>query len=505
MARGKKAFFNSMASALSQIITMICGFILPRLIIGTFGSGYNGITASISQFLSVVGLLRAGIGGATRAALYKSLANKDTEKISATVNATEKFMRKVAIIFLGMVIAFSCFYPVFVRDEFEWWFSASLVLIISLSTFIQYFFGITYQMLFQADQRQYVTAILSTIAVVLNTVFAAILISFGVGIHGVKLGSAIAYSITPIGLNILAKKQYNINKKTPPDFSSISQRWDAFFFFFSGFVHSNTDITLLTIFTNTREISVYTVYYLVANGLKHVMNTLIVGVESAFGNIIAKNETDTLKKNVVHYETMLHVFSSILFGAAIVLVTPFVQVYTNGINDVNYSRYTFGYLAIIGEMLFVLRSPYEALVNAAGHFKQTKKYAFAEAGINLTISILLVRQNGITGVVIGTVIAIVFRNIAYGTYVSKVILHRELSALIKRFCVTACTTLLIVCAARFIPMLEMVSYFNWVLYALEITLLSIIVTFLVNIFFYKNDVFQLTRKLKSIITSIVKR
>ena len=137
MSRAKKAVYNSMASALSQIVTLICGLILPRMILGAFGSSYYGITASVSQFLSVIALLRAGVGGATRAALYKSLAQKDIQQISATVKATEIFMRKVALIFLGIVLAFSALYPYLVRNEFEWGFAASLVLIISLSTFVQ--------------------------------------------------------------------------------------------------------------------------------------------------------------------------------------------------------------------------------------------------------------------------------------------------------------------------------------------------------------------------------
>jgi O-antigen/teichoic acid export membrane protein len=505
MNRGKKAVYNSLASAASQIVSMICGFILPHLILSAFGSSYNGITSSVAQFLSVIALLRAGVGGATRVSLYKSLADNNIQQVSATVKATELFMRKVALIFSGIVVLFSLLYPYLVKEEFDWLFAASLVLVMSLSTFVQYFFGITYQFLFQADQRQYITSILEIIAVIVNTLLSVILIRLGVGIHGVKLGSAVAFSITPIALSIIAKKRYHLDPHAQPDYSSISQRWDAFFHQLASFIHNNTDITLLTIFTNTREISVYTVYYLVANGLKHVMSTLVVGVESAFGNIIAKQEMDTLQRDVIYYETLLHVFSSILFGAAIVLVTPFVQVYTKGINDVNYSRYMFGYLAIVGEMLYVLRSPYEALVNAAGHFKQTKKYAFAEAGINLIVSILLVRRYGITGVVIGTVIAIVFRNISYGTYTSKVILHRALSKLLKRFCVTASTTLLTICISHVIPIPAMVSYFNWILYAIEITLLSVSITFLINILFYKNDVLQLTRKIRSIIISIVKR
>lgn len=505
MDRGKKAFYNSIASTCAQVVTMVCGFILPRLILSTFGSSYNGITASVSQFLSVIALLRAGIGGATRASLYKSLAYNDTKKISATVKATEVFMRKIALIFLGIVIMFSVFYPFLVKDEFEWGFAASLILIISLSTFIQYFFGITYQMLFQADQRQYIAAGISTVATVLNTMIAVILIKLGVGIHGVKLGSAAAYSITPFALNYLAKKEYHLDKKARPDFSTINQRWDAFFHQLAGFIHNNTDITLLTVFTNTKEISVYTVYYLVANGLRNMMNTLVVGVESAFGNIIAKKEDETLKKNVVYYETMLHVCCSILFGAALVLVTPFVQVYTKGVVDVNYIRYTFGYLVIIGEMLFVLRSPYEALVNAAGHYKQTKKYAFTEAGINLFLSILMVRQYGLVGVVVGTIIAILFRNLAYGSYVSQEIIHRDLIVFVKRFLVTGLTVISISLISRFLPKPEMTTYWNWVVYAVMVTLLSIVLTVFFNYIFFRNDMFQMLKKVVSILKRVGKK
>lgn len=147
MNRGKKAAYNSIASLVAEIIAIICGFVLPRLIISNFGSSYNGLTQSVSQFLSIVALMRAGVGGATRAALYKSLANNNEKQISATILATEHFMRKVALIFAFFVIAFSCVYPLIVRSDFDWFFSATLVLIISLSTFVEYYFGITYQIL----------------------------------------------------------------------------------------------------------------------------------------------------------------------------------------------------------------------------------------------------------------------------------------------------------------------------------------------------------------------
>lgn len=130
--RSKKALINSISSLLSQLVTIICGFVLPRLILSQFGSSYNGITSSITQFLNCVILLRAGVGGVTRAALYKPLADGDNNQISGIVNATQQFMKKVSAIFSILLLAFAIVYPLMVLDEFDYWFSFSLVIILGM-------------------------------------------------------------------------------------------------------------------------------------------------------------------------------------------------------------------------------------------------------------------------------------------------------------------------------------------------------------------------------------
>ena len=83
--RSKKALFNVISSLALQIVVVICGFIVPRLLIGTFGSSVNGVVTSISQFLGYITLLESGVGGVVRAALYKPLAQKNTKSISVII------------------------------------------------------------------------------------------------------------------------------------------------------------------------------------------------------------------------------------------------------------------------------------------------------------------------------------------------------------------------------------------------------------------------------------
>lgn len=504
MDRGKKAAYNSIASILSEGITIVCGFVLPRLILTNYGSAYNGLTQSVSQFLSVVALLRAGVGGATRAALYKSLAKKDTAQISATIRATELFMRKVALIFAVFVIFFSCMYPLIVQNEFEWLFSASLVLIISISTFVQYYFGITYQILLQADQRQYISSIMNMCTTVLYTLITVLLINAGVGIHGVKLGSALIHCIPPVIYNQYARRYYHIDHNAKPDYSSINQRWDAMFHQLAGFIYSNTDIMLIAIFSNIREVSVYTTYTLVSTGLKQLMATITRGVEAAFGDMLARNERRVLLDNVIIYETLLHSVVCVLFGAACVLITPFIRVYTHGIQDANYIRYAFGYLLIITEAIHLLREPYHSITEAAGHYKSTKHIAMIQAGLNLAISIVLIQFWGLMGVIIGTLVSDIYCGIAYRLYVKRRIIP-ELSLVhyIKRYAITVLSFVLIWGYSKFLPsMTESSTYLQWFALASEVTFGAILITFALSIVFYKNETIRLYSKICDIIKRV---
>ena len=131
-SRGQKAVINTISSLTLEFVIIICGLILPRLILSKFGSTYNGLTSSINQFLSCAVLLRSGIGGATRAALYKPLQNGDKHAINAIMSATTRFLRKIAFIIAGLIVVFACIYPFLVINEFDWFFSFSLFFGISI-------------------------------------------------------------------------------------------------------------------------------------------------------------------------------------------------------------------------------------------------------------------------------------------------------------------------------------------------------------------------------------
>lgn len=496
--RTKKALYNSIAALFLEIVSIICGFVLPKVILSAFGSTYNGLTTSITQFLSVVTLLRAGVGGVTRAALYKPLADNDTERISAIVNATAKFMRKIAWIFAIGLIIFACGYPLLVRDSFDYLFSCSLVLIMGMATFVQYYFAITYQMLMIADQRQYITAVIQSITLVFNLIASVLLIKLGCGIHIVKLGSALVYCLNPLLTVVYIKRRYKLNANTTPDNLAISQRWDALAHQVAAYVQENTDVMVLTVFSTMTEVSVYSVYYLVANGVKKLLATFTVGIESIFGNMIALSDYDGLRRNMIRIEYLLFSVGTVAYSCLFILVVLFVTVYTSGITDAEYSRPIFAFLLSASQFIGCVRTPYQNVVDAAGHFKQTRNSAIIEAGLNVVISIVAVVRFGLVGVAIGTLVSTLYRSIYMMIYASKNILKRSNWNFVKRIVCSLFEIGLIYILTDIFLNVTVTNYISWFIYAVVVGIISVVVVLVCSLVFDRKDLYDCVKKVSLI-------
>jgi len=451
------------------------------------------------QFIGYISLLTVGVGGVTRAALYKPLAENDIVKISGIVRATEIFMRKVALAFTGILVAIAVFYPLMVSSEFDWFFIFTLALILGIGRFAQYFFGITYQMLLTADQRGYIPTMAQICAVILNLAVAVTLILTGSEIRIVMLASGAVFVLNRIFIQIYVKKRYELIKHVEPDNSAIKQRWDAFAHQVANFVQSNTDILLLTAFTGIMEVSVYSVYYLVIQNIKTVIIGLMgPGIPAAFGNMLAKNEDQTIQKNLRLYEFLSNSLAALFFSCTAMLIVPFVTVYTKGIVDVDYYRPVFAYIACASQFFFVVRTPYQALVLAAGHYRQTRNGAIMEAVINLIISVLLVNRYGLVGVAVGSLCAMMFRTVQYAVYMSKHVVKRSSWISVRRLLLTVLNVGVIVAVVQILPTMAENTYTAWILYALPVFGVSAGVTVLIALIFYREEFLLFFDKMRSL-------
>lgn len=495
--RSKKALYNILSNLILQIVVVIYGFIVPKIIISSFGSNVNGLISSITQFLSYIALLECGFGPVVKAVLYKPIADKDNETIKNILKTSERFFRIIAVIFLVYIVALTIIYPAIVINEFDVLYTISLILIIAISTFAEYFFGMTYKLYIQADQKTYVISIIQIITYILSSICTIILAKLNVSIQVIKLMSGMIFVLRPLIQNYYVKKKYNINLKDADNNFELKQKWDGMAQHIASIIHGNTDITILTLFCSLAEVSVYSIYYLVVKGIKSIIQAFSNGIDASFGNMIAQKEYDNLNKKFNLYEILYFMICTICFTCTMILIVPFVKVYTKGIHDADYIRYAFGYLIVISEYIWAIRLPYSSITLAAGHFKETRTGAWIEAIINIVISVILVMRYGIIGVTIGTIVAMVLRTLEFIYHTNKYILKRNIFESFKKVIIVIICTLTILLISLITPnIVDVTSYLTWFVNAIIVFIESSFIVLIVNCIFYRKNIGEILKILK---------
>ncbi len=487
MPRKKKLFLNITAGLTKQLVMVACGFILPRYMLLYYGSTVNGLVSSISHFLGFINFLDLGVGAVVQANLYAPLAEKDDAQISRIVKSSERFFRRLACIFLCYILALCFVFPSFVNSSFDAWFTVSLIVIMAISTLAQFLLGITYQILLNADQKSYIQLMLQIGTILLNTVFAVLLMRSGAGVQLVKLASAAVFVLKPLGLMLYVNRHYRIDKEIEVIGEPIKQKWNGFSQHVAYVVLRHVDIVALTFFSTLKNVSIYSVYFLVANGVTEIVLRAVTGLEALFGNMLANHEQEKLLKTFETAEWLIHNGVTVVFTCAAITVIPFVKIYTKGITDANYIAPLFSVVLLTAFATRCLRIPYFSIVKAAGHFKETQNGAYISALLNIVITVALIVRFDLVGAATGTFAAMLYHTCYFIWYLRDNILVRPVKFFVKYI-----FTDLIIAGLSYILtrgfVLEQPFYSVWLVLVLKVACVIIAVCFVVNVLLYRSNI-----------------
>ena len=436
---GKRVFrvkINTFSTLVHQLVTILCGLLIPRIMIDTFGSVSYGITISIAQFLSYISLLEGGIGRVARGALYKPLAEQDEEQVNQVYLAVKRFFTIIGLIFAAYVAVLAVGYHSMAQvTAFSWEYTAALVVGIAIGKFAEYMSGISNMTLLNADQKQYIVNMVYVITNILNVILIVILAHCGVDVLWVKVVSSLVFVLRPVLYALYVRKHYSLRKtgvkaKLPNQFTGIAQHT-------AYVIQNNTDVMLLTLLADPRAVAVYSVYHLVVFSLRNVATAFTGGMEALLGEMAAKGEQAALWRAYRTYKLILTTLTLTLFGTAAILIVPFVRLYTINVTDADYIHPVFALLLVVAEALNCLTLPCFNLTIAANKLKQSQWGAYGEAAINVAVSlVLMLVWDPLIGVAVGTLTAVVFKAVYYTAFAGKHILKTKVTPLLIKMGIT---------------------------------------------------------------------
>ena len=496
----KKILSNGMAAVVAQIVTIICGLILPRLILDCYGSELNGLTQSIKQFLGLISFLDMGVGQVVRSALYQPLSRKDHFQISRIIVSGSRYYRTISHALLGYVAVLAVVYPILVNGSYDWFFTVSLLIVMAISSFAQYYFGIVNEQLLHADQKSYLIYLTQTFTNLANLALCIWLIRMKASIHAIKLTTSLVFVIKPLIYSVYIRRHYQIDKTITYTEEPIKQKWYGISQHISAVVLDGTDNVVLTFFSTLSNVSVYSVYYMVISSIQGLYQSATMGIQSAAGALWARNDREKIQEMFFSVEYVLHVVTVFLFCCTGILIVPFVRVYTDGLTDAEYIQPMFAAFLVLAYGIRSLRTPYNIWILAAGHFKQTQRCHITAAAINLIISVIAVSRWGLIGVAIGTLIAMCYQTTWMAFYTIRNLIKCSVAHILKQ-AIADVTTVVLVCFIAVRIDMQTVSYLDWAFMALKVAMITAGGIFVISMLFYRKQTVQL---LKGIVQKICK-
>ena len=450
--KDKKGVWNVASGLFFQLLTIGFGLILPRLFILNYGSETNGLISSVGQIYAYLALLESGIGTASLQALYKAIGHGDQNDINSILAATHYYYKRIGTIYLVAIFGLTGIYPIVVQTSIPRFTVAMIVLISGLEGLLSYFFHGKYSILLRAEGRNYVLNNLNMLLYILSNAAKILLIYLGYDIVVIQL-SLFTVSILRIFclLSFVRKKNPWINLSVSPNYEALSNRKSVFIHKLSNLVFSNTDIIFLTLMCGLKEVSRYTIYLSFFNMVKSVLFSFLDGIQYKLAQTY-HSDFLRFKRMQDSFEAIYITMTFALYTILYLLITPFLRLYTVGIVDI---QYVDRFLPILFTFVFLLqaaRGPMQLVTEYAQKFRETQVQSILEMVINLVVTFIAVIHWGIYGVLIGTIIALIYRSIAIIWYVDRNILHKSPWITCKRWGWNAFLFLIISILDRLYPL-----------------------------------------------------
>lgn len=499
MNRTRVFLQNSGATLLLQIVTMLSGFIIPKIMIEVYGSEINGLVSSITQFISYFTLVEAGISGATVYALYKPLASRDRCKINGILVAARNFYYKSGYAFVLLTTIFSVVYPFMIEtNELPLWEIGCLVLVLGVSATLDFFTLAKYRSLLTADQKTYIISVASMLSVIINTAIIATLSIWKIDVVLVRFLGLFSVVLRSVILYWYSKKNYTfLDFHAVPDIKALDKRWNALFLQVLGPIQQGTPVILATLMTSLKMVSVYSVYNLVMTGVNSLLSVFISGLSASFGDVIARGENETLKKAYNEFEAVYYMIIAIAYGITVSAITSFVVLYTQNATDMNYNVPLVGFLLSLNGLFYNLKTPQGMMVIAAGLYKETQWQALTQAIIAVIGGIICGFFGGLPGIIIGQILSNLYRDIDLAYYIPRQLIKTTSTITIRRMFI-CCLSFFLIYFPSICFEYEISSYAEWMEYVLVVGMYSVCVVGTISAFFEREI-------LSAIISRVTKR
>ncbi len=408
--RVKKAFRNSVLSMMAQIILIVFGFFCQRVMNFRLGEELIGMNSVISNIIALLSVSELGIATAVVFHLYEALAQADELKIASLMNLYRKAYGVFAIVISCLGLCVLPFIHIFLKDNsFSLLYIRTIYFLWLLKTVLSYLLSYKRSILI-ADQKEYIVSILTLIANALNYLLIIVIVEVWQNYVLALSLNIVVEVIMNIVISCYVDKQYPYlikHKKAPLEQTIlkkiIGDIKNIFATQLSSKILISTDSLIMSSFINVSIVGLYSNYTMITQSLINIILACSNAIQPTLGNLFVE------KNHEKEYRVLRQIGFIFFIGASFVAVSlfglmrPFVTDIWLTPEYALDKWIIFWCIAILYTRTIGL--PLTIMMNVTGLFKKERNLAITVAILNLVVSLVLVFDLGVVGVLLGTFVS----------------------------------------------------------------------------------------------------
>lgn len=402
----KKGRINISVAIGFKLITMVLAIVVKVVLVDICGNEVNGLNALYISIIGMLSVAELGAGSAIAFCMYKPIVDGENETVSALYHLFKKLYRLIGLFIFCVGLAITPFLHFFASDYAEIDVNLYVTFVLLLTSVAATYLYSANTSLINAYKNNYITTAISQGGLVLLYVVQILVLYVTKSFVCYLICRLVIVMIQMMVTHIVTKKKYGDIVKTTAKLDAgtmkmVTKSIKAMFVHKIGYVLVNTvDSVVISSFVGVISLGEYSNYTTILTAMTGVINLVFSSITSVIGHLCVEGKA-TAHQYCESFQLLNFSIGTVFFLGYYAVIDSLIAtlfspdlVVTNSISLV---------ITLNGFVQFMRRNTL-TFRDATGSFYDDRWKPLVEGGVNIVLSILLVKRIGITGVIVATII-----------------------------------------------------------------------------------------------------
>lgn len=413
MNRKKNATRNIIFGTCLKLYQIVVPFLMRTIMIYFMGVQYLGLNSLFTSVLQVLNLAELGVGSAMVYSMYKPVAEHDNNTICALMGLYRKYYRIIGMVVLAAGCVIIPFVPHLIKSDVPEGINIYVLYVMNLlATVFTYWLYAYKNSILQAYQRNdivsKVTIITDTIKYILQIFTIVFLKNYYMYVL-VLILLQIASNIITAAVVTRMYPEYRCKGSLPKEeVAQINSRIrDLFTSKIGAVIVNSADTVVISAFLGLTVLAIYQNYFFIISSVIAFIAVVFNSCTAGIGNSIIVETKEKNYNDFKKFTFLIAWIAGFCTVCVVCLMQPFMNIWMNG-NE----KLMLGMSEVVCFCIYFFVYEIQQLLltykDAAGMWHEDKYRPLVTALTNLALNIIMVQFFGLYGVLLSTVISIIF-------------------------------------------------------------------------------------------------